>query len=94
MTLDGWRTIDTAPQDGTAVLAYDAEGDNIFIAAWRAWYSPVLRANVTCWWSNGARTAYQPSTLRIRPTHWMPLPTNPPHGENEIHANDPKPLQR
>ena len=72
-----WQPIETAPKDGTAVLAACPQAANIFIAAWRTWRSDALRGDVTGWWSNGAKNAYQPDQLIIQPTHWQPLPPLP-----------------
>lgn len=78
--MSDWQPINTAPKDGTAVLAACPAcpaASNIFIAAWRTWYSEALRGDVTGWWSNGAKNAYQPNQLILHPTHWMHLPTLP-----------------
>ncbi len=72
-----WQPIDTAPKDGTSILVCCPAANNIFIAAWRTWYSEGLRGDVTAWWSNGAKNAYQPDQLILKPEGWMPLPKLP-----------------
>ena len=58
-----WRTIDSAPKDGTAIILYGAKGRyKVLVAKWDA--------NWKAWQSEpGKWTAY--------PTHWMPLPAPP-----------------
>lgn len=75
-----WKTIDTAPMDGTAVLvmrdiwpgtasgrAEKCNGHNTYVAAW--------------WASEGRWVCYMDAvfdpTCPIAPTHWMPLPLPP-----------------
>jgi hypothetical protein len=62
-----WQPIETAPRDGTRVLASVGVGP----AAWRtiASYSDILK----CWCGEGL--------VFNRPTHWMPLPPPPNEGE-------------
>ena len=72
-----WQSIETAPKDGTEVLIACPEASNIFIGAFRTWYSDTLRGDVTGWWSNGAKNSYQPEQLLLKPTYWMPLPELP-----------------
>ncbi len=60
---DLWQPINTAPQDGTAVLLFHALWDLLQVGfldeATRAWQAP-----------NG-------DLLSRTPTHWMPLPPAP-----------------
>lgn len=76
-----WRTIDSAPRDGTRVLVVDSKG-NIDCAKYEPdsyEYEQFVRTakdgNVyrtvkeECgWWDSG---------ISIAPTHWMPLPEPP-----------------
>jgi hypothetical protein len=59
-TDDRWRTIDSAPRDGTKILSYDTEG-NIEVIRWSTrdekWFCP--HHNDKGFW-HGV-------------THWMPL---------------------
>lgn len=68
----GWRPIDTAPKDGTNVLA----------SFW-LWNDPEKGRGmeVVSWdgeaWSSDAYPIYPP-------THWMPLPASPEQGETDV----------
>jgi hypothetical protein len=64
--LSGWRDIDTAPQDGTHVLAWDVTNDQVTIAVylegsegWNGWYQ------------------YGDLLEQANLSHWMPLPPRP-----------------
>ena len=70
-----WRPIETAPKDGTAILAYSskavAEGklvssNGIAITNWRSDYA---KYGFVGW--NSFNEQFWP------PTHWAPLPTPP-----------------
>lgn len=65
-----WRTIDSAPRDGTRVLVY-APGHLLMLASFEAWKT--IHAAGPWWWSNG-------SIITPEPTHWMPLPSPPVEG--------------
>lgn len=58
-----WQPIETAPKDGTHVLAYD--GSNMTTVKWDRDYWALIEqgyyAEDNEWW----------------PTHWMPLPKPP-----------------
>lgn len=62
--MDDWRTIDSAPKDGTPLLLYVRWGGKRYrtVGRWnshqRAWLSEIF-------------------DTPIRPTHWMPLPAPP-----------------
>lgn len=56
-----WQPIETAPKDGTEVIAYD---DGVYISHWY-----VTNPQIFGWWAGDAGG--------INPTHWMPLPTPP-----------------
>lgn len=61
-----WQSIETAPKDGTRILAA-SDGHVFGVIAWGGKRPP-------CWKS---RAAFGES-LWGSPTHWMPLP-EPPH---------------
>jgi hypothetical protein len=61
-----WQAIDTAPKDGTIVLAYNARG--IMTAYWGR-SNPLNRAA----WLGG----HCGIDHIDQPTHWMPLPEPP-----------------
>jgi hypothetical protein len=58
-----WRDIESAPKDGTHVVA---------------WLGDVHRVAVICWTLMGNRERwYEPGMGGCTPTHWMPLPAPP-----------------
>jgi len=59
-----WQPIETAPKDGTEILAHD-EDDNVFIA----FFCPYIKS----WVSNISNAFGQEE----HPTHWIPLPEPP-----------------
>lgn len=78
-----WRTIDSAPKDGTSVLlckATDADGQAI---DWRDdLHTAQVFVQVAAWWSgDDAWVVYcsqiAEPRLHFDPTHWMPLPLPP-----------------
>lgn len=58
-----WRSIETAPKDGTRIILAEAGAERSFEGYWGGsnWYS--------CFDSDMA--------LQLRSTHWMPLPIPP-----------------
>lgn len=60
----GWRTIDSAPKDGTEILVLAGEKPFYYLTRWYAW-GWVLYPFVS-----QVRLPYEP-------THWMPLPEPP-----------------
>lgn len=63
-----WQPIETAPKDGTAILAYTAEGQCEVSWLHGEWLqSPCYSTYDGC----GA------AVLLCPPTHWMPLPPEP-----------------
>lgn len=66
-TEQGWRTIESAPKDGTSVLLFTAEGVIEGYFQHRYWEQCVCEAT------------YDMASARISctPTHWMPLPPPP-----------------
>jgi hypothetical protein len=69
----GWRPIETAPKDGTSILACDARVDDWFlVVAWDC------EANIYPWgWRTQDGLSYHDQSL----THWQPLPPPPPPKE-------------
>lgn len=68
-----WRTIETAPKDGTHIIAYTAVFDVFGKEYWRP---VVLR------WSL-SENAWD---FHAKPTHWQPLPKPPRQKEEASHA--------
>jgi hypothetical protein len=79
-----WRPIETAPRDGTPILATTMQDE---VAGWeKSWFWPVT----VCWASyhpnakgkEGWRTSLICGNKMDGVTHWMPLPPPPtPTGE-------------
>lgn len=76
---DGWRTIDSAPRNGTTFLAYfplpglDDDWDRIV---------PVYWSQGVNRWVFAGRAAAGYSD-QYQPTHWMPLPAAPANAKGE-----------
>lgn len=72
-----WRPIDTAPKDGTPILAFIPDADpeeRIYVLRWDKHYAgdgPWLYR-----WTEAGGEGYQ----TYAPTHWMPLPAAPEGG--------------
>lgn len=72
-TLRGqWRDIETAPKDGTRILAADA--DHVFMTKWHI---------CTTIHGDGTSEISYNDWQTGRPTHWMPLPKTPQTTEGE-----------
>lgn len=82
--VDGWKPIETAPKDGTEVLAFRPD-QGVFIARW-AWMEEVVPRDqngdpiedyddsFADWWHD----AWGWLERELAPTHWQPLPAAPP----------------
>ena len=74
----GWRPIESAPKDGTRILACDRYQD-LFVAYWmndRAWF----RHSGWVYYTNDYEGSDGCMVFNIgecQPTHWMPLPSPP-----------------
>lgn len=67
-----WQPIDTAPKDGTYILAFDGE-DYITIVSWAQYH--INKGKRGCWLDR----ENDPWIL----THWQPLPAPPTEGNPE-----------
>ena len=67
----GWRPIETAPKDGTKIIAFDKMMAEYFVAFF------VSTGWIQEWRCDGVRGPE--IDFDIFPTHWMPLP-QPPAG--------------
>ena len=76
-----WQTIDSAPKDGTRILAWDGKTQEVIwwgtvrINA-RDFENPDAMEDFTDWFWGGFDDEYYCYDV-FEPTHWMPLP-NPP----------------
>jgi hypothetical protein len=65
-----WRPIETAPKDGTLILA--------------SWAGSALHPIISRWLKNGQAWTHPFNKPVNSPTHWLPLPAPPgPHRRNE-----------
>lgn len=73
MTTNNWQPIETAPRDGTRILAWIPRGNNKHEVIWMG----TLPSGRVRWlFSHGWISAGD-----FQPTHWMPLPAPPTKGE-------------
>jgi len=69
MTGQAWQPIETAPKDGTEILAYD---EMVLRVSWQdEWLSDDYA------WHLGTCLMFGNSETKCSPTHWMPLPAPP-----------------
>lgn len=66
--LTKWRPMDTAPRDGTPILALDREGPVII------WYSNAIAGATACGPKGEWRWAKGPVDCAYPPLGWLPLP--------------------
>lgn len=76
-----WKPIETAPRDGTEVWLFDPEETPSQFVGYYGWYS--VNQGERGWLVAGIETAIlNPEVaaygMFCAPTHWMPLPANPP----------------
>lgn len=71
-----WQPIETAPRDGTPILAWsEMYGGKVVMANWRM-DSYAVRPKP--YWSFNDERTYGTRMVRMcQPTHWMPLPEGP-----------------
>jgi len=77
-----WKTIESAPRDGTLVIGLGDEGaeKTNAIEHYRKQYGYDVR--VMKWWPSSwsARNNYGEFTVGFTPVAWMPLPPSPAEG--------------
>jgi hypothetical protein len=71
--MSAWKTIDTAPKDGTDILGLFFEGGFCQVISYE---EPTKARSEFCWVVMDGATYHRDAF-----THWMPLP--PPPGETE-----------
>jgi len=74
-----WLPIESAPKDGTQILSF-AEWEGITVCSWLD-YSEVWETTEKMGWAKNYDTVAM-SYETFEPTHWMPLPPNPPTNPN------------
>lgn len=69
-----WKPIETAPKDGTRILAYwpDVHG-NYSATQTETWFGPRRAPNEQLCW----QSVYEWGDEFVYPTHWTPLPPPP-----------------
>ena len=65
--MSDWQPIETAPKDGTKIIAFDHHA-GVVIVRWRMRWP-----ETGCEWIEATGEEYE----NYRPTHWMPLPEPP-----------------
>jgi hypothetical protein len=73
-----WQPIETAPKDGTIVLAWDGR------AVYVAFYGRYALWNEMSWIGGHCKVAHI-----TQPTHWMPLPEPPKGGAERVALREP-----
>ena len=80
-----WQTIETAPKDGTAFLAYEPMIGVYHTAFTTQWpiendVDRTYRGFPCGFWPSGILGGYPFGAWDAQPTHWMPLPLPPKEG--------------
>lgn len=83
--VEGWQPIESAPKDGTPILAASLDGHR-YITAWTddVYTAQCGSGGPEGWFSGKYRDRWGDSPEMDRPTHWRPLPAPP--------SDDPKPV--
>lgn len=68
-----WQPIETAPRDGTRILAWGT----LHAPGWNDGERPSIE--ITVYGYGGFAGWYAPAMGGWEPTHWMPLPEAPAH---------------
>jgi hypothetical protein len=82
-----WQPIETAPRDGTPILAYNGMV-GVYNTAFTTWFDsdenlmrkPGYEGFPCGFWSTGLN-GYPFGRWDCQPSHWMPLPAPPPPSE-------------
>ncbi len=74
-----WKSIKTAPKDGTPILVWDNEG--IALVEWRKfrYHYPGCRSSYAWCLPQSDQDEQGGCATVDSPTHWMPLPKPPKH---------------
>ena len=70
------QPIDSAPKDGTKILAWDADDSEPYITSWTddAWKAQGGSGGPSGWFHGKYRDRWGDYPLIDRPVTWMPLP--------------------
>ena len=78
-----WQPIETAPRDGTWILA-TRKGEEFFKCRWMTAYTLAEEYGGSacdyiqaCWDDGDIQTCWDDGDNEATPTHWMPLPDPP-----------------
>ncbi len=76
-----WRSIETAPKDGTRILLfYPVFKHQVQFSIAGHWSEDICASRPKPYWSPDGAALYGMATVRVsKPTHWCPLP-KPPKG--------------
>ena len=73
-----WQPIETAPKDGSYILAYDSESESIDVVFWHDGAEGLGgKRKVMEWCVKDSYGDEQGGWFDSRATHWMPLPEPP-----------------
>jgi hypothetical protein len=67
--MTSWQPIETAPKDGTPILAYCQKE--------REWPFLIVEWSFGSWFVHGNEIYGESTGIDPKPTHWMPLPEPP-----------------
>lgn len=77
MVMTDWQPIETAPKDGTAILAWPIWGGGFYSPEGETQIAYVMRwEERKSIWVEASGEEY----MQCSPTHWMPLPPAPKKG--------------
>lgn len=75
---DVWKTIDSAPRDGTRVLLFCADYDPPFFVGQFMWTElPTDHEDYWAGWSFSEELIANHADTEPEPSHWQPLPEPP-----------------
>lgn len=68
----GWKPIETAPKDGTHIMAFWPDVWGMDATQTQTWFGPFEAGGLSGW-----QTAHEYADGHSTPTHWRPLPEPP-----------------
>lgn len=81
-----WRPIETAPKDGTRILVYVPDSENVLSVYWDGEFDFRCDDNGKteysgAWTDDAVESFAYEEKASYNPTYWMPLPQPPSAGE-------------